>query len=132
MNSIFFSLLVFGFIFSGEARLGDIPEPEEVSLYCESIFSKPHKRKCEDKFNIDELYLMDDVLSKIEAGVEKWITFTKAEEEALNNILSISSKPLIDALEHYGYSDFKDMRYLIEKYRVKNPLFSSKHQKIAS
>ena len=125
MNSILFTLLVFGFIFSGEARLDDIPEPEEVSLYCESIFSRPYEKKCEDKFNIDELYLMYDVLSKIEDEGKKWFTITKEEEKALSNILSISSKPLIYAFERYSHDDFEDIRDWIEKHRVKNPFLVS-------
>ena len=119
MKLVIFNLLVFGFIFSGQAwDSGEVSPSEEISRRvsesrnfrkvlqkCSDIFySNETVSECTDKFDWKELYEMKEVWFNIENAAWHRIDGQK-ESNALRNILSISSKPLFEIFrdEYKGF-----------------------------
>ena len=131
MKLVIFNLLVFGFIFSGQAQYYDRAYHE-----CKFIFQKSAEdiNKCKNNFDFNDIRMMASNL--IDIQLVNWDIFYidkgryRPEEhkevvEGLKNILSISSKPLSDAFEKYSDSDFEVVKSFVIKMQDKYPLLTS-------
>ena len=100
---------------------------------CGSIFySTEAVNECSDKFDVEELYQMKDVLLYI--LLDDWHEIDSlARTNVLKNILSISSKPLLEIFEDYSSSEeFKSVISWIRDNRDEDPLLTSQIESMVS